>query len=453
MKTEASPLHQVKDEKRITQRQYLAYAVPVIVSSISTPILGAVDTAVAGRLPDPSFMGAVAIGSLIFTNLYWPMGFLRVGTIGFTAQAQGGGSQPEVTLSFLRPLALALLFGLLYLLCQYPIIKSALYVIGPSETVREHASTYFFIRIWGAPFALVNNVINGWLIGMGKIRHSFIVLTFMNVLNMGLAILFVIGLGFRIEGHAMATLCSEISAAALGVWMILRSKQLTISRETVSVILETKPLMKMLKMNQDLFLRTLCLLAVFTTITSKGATFGETALAANAILMQIHLIMAYLFSGFADASSIFAGQAVGKKDTSLFQRSYSMTALWGWITAVTLATAVFLLGKSVVTVFTSMLEVREMATQYLLWMMIYPLVSFWGLQLEGIFIGATDAASIRNAMLLSLIVFFIATECLIPRIGIHGIWMSYMLFNLSRSILLWRFVPKITAFNKLPKNK
>ncbi|MED1793377.1 MATE family efflux transporter [Brevibacillus nitrificans] len=428
----------------ITQRQFLAVAVPVLLAGISAPVIGAVDTAVVGTLPDPAFIGAVAVGSLIFNNLYWPLGFLRVGTIGFTAQAQGVNSQHEMTLAFLRPLAIALFFGGLFVIAQHPILHFALFLISPGEGVSKYASSYFSIRIWGAPFALMLSVINGWLMGMGKIRYAFLLLMFMNGLNIALSVFFVIGLGWNVAGTATAALFSELCTFTIGAVIVFRMRQLVLGRENMAAILETKPLLKMLKVNQDLFIRTICLLSVFTIMTAKGAALGELTLAANAILLQLHFIMAYLFSGFADASSIFVGRAVGKKDPALFRRAYSLTAWWGMGTAIALALGIGLAGNSLLAVFTSIGAVQEYATHFLLWMILYPIASFWGLQLEGIFIGSTEVRQIRNAMLASFLLYLGMLGVLTPLFGNHGVWAAYLLFNLSRSLFLWLYVPSLS---------
>ncbi len=435
---------ELKPSVSLTHRQYLLLAFPLLIANISTPILGAVDTAVVGRLPDPSFIGGVAVGTLIFNILYWVLGFLRVSTTGFTAQAKGAKSQKEMTMSFLRPIVIAIFIGCLFIACQYPIVKTAMLLVGPSEVVSEHATSYFSIRIWGAPFALINYVLIGWLMGMGKVKLSLIVQIFMNVLNIILDILFVLGLGLGVSGVAIATLISEISAVIIGFIIIFRAKQLSVTKNTFKEIFDTKPLIKMLKTNRDLFIRTLCLLTMFTIVTSKGSSLGETVLAANAILLQIHLLMAYFLSGFANASSILVGRAIGGRDVRQFMRAYYLSAVWGSVTAIFLAVLMFLVGDYVVSLFTTINEVREFTSYFLIWMVVYPIVHFWGLQLEGIFNGATEATSIRNSIFLAVLVFLISIHVLTPVYDNHGIWVSFIIFCLSRSLFLWMHVPKLT---------
>ncbi|GAE24664.1 multidrug extrusion protein [Halalkalibacter wakoensis JCM 9140] len=301
MKLATSSSLELKETKTFTHREYLTLAIPLIISGISTPILGAVDTAVIGQIPDAAALGGVAIGAVIFNTMYWLLGFLRVSTSGFTAQAEGANNQMEMLLSFLRPMMIAVLFGLLFIILQKPIIHVALQVFGGSEAVSSFAADYFSIRIWGAPFILLSYVMIGWLIGMGKVRLALATQITMNLLNIILDIVFVLGLGMGVTGVAYATVISEISAVLFGAWVIFQANRDKISQVNQQMLLESKPLLKMLRVNRDFFLRTVCLLVMTGVFTAKGASMGEVTLAANAILLQIHYIMAYLFGGFANA--------------------------------------------------------------------------------------------------------------------------------------------------------
>lgn len=423
----------------ITNGSFLALALPNMLASLSTPILGAVDTAVVGQMPNPSFIGAIAVGTLMFNNLYWPLGFLRVGTIGLTAQARGGQRKAETSMSFFRPAAIALLFGLLFIVCQQPIVRLAYWLAGTNEDVGRYAAAYFSIRIWGAPFALLNYVLLGWLLGMGKIRYSFTLLVLTNSLNIGLNLLFVIGFGAGVKGIAAATLLAEISAAAAGAIIVCRTKQLLLRKSSFPALLQPKPLMDMLLMNRDLFIRTLCLLTVFSLMTSTSSALGETALAANAILLQISYLMSYLLGGFADTSSLYVGQAVGAGNAALYRRAYTLTARWGLLFALLLSVLTLLAGPAAISLFTALEGVRLAAANDLPWLVVYPLASFWALVLEGVFIGSSNANNIRSAMLFSLPVFVVSVLGFAPLYGSDGIWLSFILFNVIRSLLKWHY--------------
>lgn len=432
-----------KEKAAFSNRQYVALAFPLIIAGITTPLIGAVDTAVVGRLPDPSSIGGVAIGAVIFNTMYWLLGFLRVSTSGFTAQAQGSNNTNETILTLQRPMIIAIIFGLLFIIFQKPILHIALNVIGGSEAVSSFASTYFSIRVWGAPFILISYVFIGWLIGMGKVRLSLATQLVMNMMNIALSIIFVLVLGLGVAGVAYATLISEISAVLFGGFIIARQNRIGFSNVNRRMILDPEPLMKMIKVNRDLFLRTVCLLIMTGIFTSKGASMGEVTLAANAILLQIHYIMAYLIGGFANASSILTGRSVGGKDSSLFRRAINLSGIWGLGTAVILASLIFFFGGNVVGLFTSITTVRDMAIDNLVWMVIFPFVGFWGLQLEGIFSGATDAKSIRDSIFLALLVFLLALWLFVPTLQNQGIWLAFVLFSLGRSFFLSLYLPKL----------
>jgi MATE family multidrug resistance protein len=435
---------ELKKSLILSQRQYLILAIPLIISGISTPILGAVDTAVVGRIPDPASIGGVAIGAVIFNTMYWLLGFLRVSTSGFTAQAEGANNQNEMLLSFFRPMIMAIIFGLFFIIFQHPILQVALALLGGSEAVSSFAATYFSIRIWGAPFILLSYVMIGWLIGMGKVRLALATQIMMNLLNIILDIVFVLGLGMGVSGVAYATLISEISAILFGAWLIFHTNRVKMSHLKLQMLIESEPLIKMLKVNRDLFLRTVCLLAMTGIFTAKGASMGELTLAANAILLQIHYIMAYLFGGFANASSIIVGRAIGARNQPLYTRAFFLSAQWGFVAAIVLSIFILFWGESIVALFTTITEVREVAIDLLIWMLIFPFVGFWGLQLDGIFSGATEAKSIRDSMILALIVFVLAIWLFVPIYHNHGIWLAFVLFSFARSIFLSLFVPKLT---------
>ncbi|MBM4765266.1 MATE family efflux transporter [Bacillus sp. B15-48] len=427
-----------------SHREYFLLAIPLIISGISTPILGAVDTAVVGRIPDPASIGGVAVGAVIFNTMYWLLGFLRVSTSGFTAQAEGANNQNEIILSFLRPMILAILFGLIFIILQGPILTIALSLIGGSEAVSSFASSYFSIRIWGAPFILLSYVIIGWLIGSGKVRLALATQIWMNVLNIILDFVFVLGLGMGVKGVAYATLIAEVSAVVLGAWLLYITNRETLANIKLSMVLEKEPILKMMKMNGYFFMRTVCLLIMTVIFTSIGASMGEVTLAANTILLQIHYIIAYLFGGFANASSILVGRAIGGANLFLYKRAFTLSAQWGFASAILLSLSVFIFGESIIALFTNMPEVKAVSEDFLVWMLIFPILGFWGLQLEGIFSGATEAKSIRNSIALALIVFLTVLWLFLPQYQNHGLWLAFVVFSLSRSFFLSLFVPKLT---------
>lgn len=427
-----------------SHRQYLVLSVPLIISGLSTPLLGAVDTAVVGQLPDPAYIGGVAIGTLIFNYLYWLLGFLRYSTSGFTAQAQGANNQTEVLMSLLRPMGLAFIFGALFIILQIPIKHIAIIFLEPSDAVEIQALQYFDIRIWGAPFTLLNYVILGWLIGMSKVRVSLFLQLFMNLVNILLDLVFVKVFLMGTAGVAAASLIAEFSALMIGLLILAKNTQIRGIRWNWSHFLHKASITKMLKMNGDLFMRTLFLLTVFGLFTAKGTSMGELVLAANAILMQIQFIMSYILGGFANASSILVGRAIGERNKRLYNHTIKLTAIWSGTVSLLLALVILVAGDGIITLFTTILEVQQVSSAYLWWLIIFPLVGFWGLQLNGIFTGAIAAKQIRNSMILSFSIFLLAAWLFVPLWENHGLWLAFILFTSARSIFLGRYLPELS---------
>lgn len=440
-------------EQPYSHRQYLALSVPLIISGLSTPLLGAVDTAVMGQLPNPAYIGGVAIGSLIFNYLYWLLGFLRFSTSGFTAQAQGANNQTEVIMSLLRPMGLAVIFGALFIVLQIPIKQIAFIFLEPSTAVENHAIQYFDVRIWGAPLTLLNYVILGWLIGMSKVRLSLFIQLFMNLMNILLDLIFVKIFLMGTVGVAAASLIAECSALVIGLTFLAWNKQIKGFPWNWSLFLHKASITKMLKINGDHFIRTLFLLTVFGLFTAKGTSMGEEILAANAILMQIQFIMAYILGGFANASSILVGRAIGERNNKLFNHTIKLTAIWSGSVSLLLALVLYVAGDEMITWFTAILEVQQASSEYLPWLIIFPLVGFWGLQLNGIFTGATAAKQIRNSMILSFIIFQLAVWLFVPLWKNHGLWFAFILFTFARSFFLGRYLPELSRTLQLKKER
>ncbi|WKA54390.1 MATE family efflux transporter [Planococcus shixiaomingii] len=427
----------------MNHRAYLALAIPLTISTITTPLLGAVDTAVVGRLPNPALIGGVAVGTIIFNTMYWLFGFLRVSTSGFAAQASGANDARESVLALARPFFIAMLVSLGFLLLQKPIEQGALALINPAADVGKFASQYFSIRIWGVPFTLLNYVILGWLLGTGRIKVVVIIQILMNILNMILALLFVNGFEWGISGVAAATLIAEFFAFALGLFILSTESSLRKSFPPLKEIIEPGSFKKMMLVNQDLFIRTMCLLAVFNLFTMKSASFGTEMLAANAVLFQIHYLMAYAYDGFSNASSIFAGKAMGANDRKLYTKTLSMSSQWAIFSSLFLAAGYYMFSERIISIFTTIPSVIALAETYDQWLILFPFAASFGLILYGLFTGATETAPIRNSMVFALLVYLLALYSLVPLFGNHGLWMSFIVFSIGRSLFLALYVPKL----------
>lgn len=427
----------------MNHRSYLALAIPLTISTITTPLLGVVDMAVVGQLPDPAYIGGVAIGTIIFNTMYWLFGFLRVSTSSFASQAQGANDKRQQVLALIRPLCIAFLIGMAFLLLQRPILHLASAFINPAADVHKLASDYFLIRIWGAPFALMNYVIIGWLVGQARVKISLFLQLLMNLINIILAIMFVKWFSWDVSGVAAATLIAEIAAFFLSLLIIIKMLPQSFSFPAIKEILDQVPFKKMMAMNRDLMIRTFCLLAVFNVFTAKGASFGTEVLAANAVLIQVHYMMAYAFDGFANASSVYVGKAVGSNDERLYKRTLSISCQWALFSSLFITGVYYVCKSYIIPLFTQIPSVIELASAYERWIMLYPISAGLGLILYGVFTGATEAKPIRNSMIYALILFLVILYVFVPMLQNHGLWLAFILFSLGRSVFLALCIPKL----------
>ena len=421
----------------MTHKTYLALALPFVLSTVTQPLLGAVDTAVVGRLSNASYIGGVAIGTVIFNTLYWVFGFLRVSTSGFAAQAMGTGLAREKSLAWLRPLIIALAMGTLFVLCQSLILDGAIYLYHPEADVASHARTYFRILIWGAPLVLVTYVNLGWLMGQKRVRETLFLQVSTNVMNIVLDLAFVCIFKMGVAGVAWATLISQGYGFLLGAGLVAGR----LGREGifghVQGVLAASAMKKILGVNRDLVIRTLCLLTMTNLFVAKGSELGQNVLAANAILFQVQYIVAYFFDGLANASSVFAGDCLGRKDFAGFRRTRQITDCY--LAGLSLVAAVILLvfQGPIIRCFTRLPEVVSLCHTYMGWLVFFPFAVGPGLVYFGFYTGATYTAPVRNSMLMALAVFTAAYYTLVPLYGNHGLWLAFVLFSLCRSMMLF----------------
>ncbi len=420
-------------------RRVWRLAGPVILSNITTPLLGAVDTGVVGHLPDPALIGGVALGSLIFNFVFWGFGFLRMGTTGLTAQALGAGDPLELRATFLRSLALAGGIGLLLVILQSPIHFIALRFVHSSEAVKGYAGTYFDVRIWSAPAAFANYTILGWLLGTGRTGMALFLQICLNGINIVLAILFVLGLGWGIPGVAGATLTSEVLTACGGLVLVFR----LLPRVTVPHLFDRHRLLRVLHLNANIMIRTLCLEAAFVGFTFVAASQGDILFAANAILMNLLTMSAYGLDGFAMAAEIMVGRAVGARDRGAFRVAIRDSTIWAGGLAIIGTLVLFTAGPFLISLFTVHQDVQQAAVRYLPWLAISPLFGVWCFQLDGIYVGATRTTEMRNGMIIALAGFLLALWLIQPRFGNDGLWLTLMLFYVLRMTTLGVWLPRI----------
>lgn len=437
----------------MSHKSYLALAVPLTLSTVTTPLLGAVDTAVVGQIDNPAYIGGVAIGTVIFNTMYWLFGFLRISTSGFAAQAHGANDELQERLSLIRPFLIALLVGSIFLLLQNPIEYAAMALLNPASNVEALASEYYQIRIWGVPVTLINYVILGWLMGLARIKVVVMIQVTMNLINIVLDIVFVNVFSWGVSGVATATLIAEVAALIIGLYVIVRGTTVTFKLLPVKQILDASALKKMLSVNQDLFIRTVCLLLVFNIFTYKSASFGTETLAANAVLLQIHYLMAYFFDGFSNASSILSGKALGSKDYSLYKKTVTISVQWAIVTSILLTILYWAFSQEIIGLFTNIQEVVDIAVVYSNWLLLFPISTSIGIIFYGIFTGASETAPIRKSMIFSLLSFFLIFVLVVPFFNNHGLWIAFISFSAGRSLFLSFYIPKLNIyFSSLSKN-
>ncbi len=428
-------------------KRVLQLAWPIILSNLSIPLVGVVDTAVVGQLSHPRYIAAVAIGAIIFSSVFWAFGFLRMGTTGFISQAHGQGNQQQISTTFLRAVMIALLLGFAIILLQQPIAKFAFYLMGASVEVTTVAEDYFTIRIWSAPATFINYCILGALIGLQRMRLALLTQLVLNGTNIGLDIYFVKSLGMDADGVALSSAISDYVAACFGLWILREHiKPFFITpAETFRQIILGKDLKAMFAVNGNLFIRTLFLTSAFFFFTSQSTQFGMVVLAANAILINMLQMLAYGLDGFAHAAEALVGGAYGKRDKKAFSSAVKSSMLWAGISALLIAGFYALFGHFIIGLMTSIQPVIQTAENYLPWLIAAPLLAVWSYQFDGIFIGTTQTATMRNTVAVALIIYIVVALLTIPIWGNHALWASLMLFLLLRGISLALYYPRLVS--------
>jgi len=420
---------------RITHRRVLAIAAPIVLANATVPILGAVDTGVVGQLGQAAPIGAVGIGAIIVTALYWLFGFLRMGTVGLTSQARGAGDEGEVIALLIRALLIGGGGGLALIVLQSPLIWASFQVSPASAQVEGLADGYMRIRLWSAPAAIAMYGITGWLIAQERTSAVMVLQLWMNGLNIALDLWFVMGLGWGVNGVAFATFLAEWSGLALALWFC-RGVFIGPRWRDWARVFDAPKLRNMAIVNTDLLIRSLMIEAIFVSFLFLGAGFGDATLAANQVLMQFLFITGYAMDGFAAAAEALVGQALGARQRAALRRGAWMTSFWGLVTVVVLALVFALLGGSLIDVMTTSDEVREVARVYLPYMVVAPVLGWAAWMLDGIFVGATRSGDMRNMMVVSFGIYAAAVWLLMPGYGNHGLWAALLISFVARGVSL-----------------
>ena len=420
---------------RPTHHKVWALAAPMILSNISVPMVALVDSAVIGHLPHAHQLGAVAVGASLYTFLAFLMGFLRMGSTGFAAQAAGRADGAALRQVLAQGLLLALLFAVFLGALAIPFSHLALGLMQPSAALQDSTLAFFHTRLLGLPAALASFALVGWFLGTQNARAPLAILLTTNLLNIVLNLWFVLGLDWGVLGSARASVIAEWSAALLGLALTRPALRAYPGQVAWALLKRWQSWRPLLSVNRDIFIRSLALQAVFFLITVQGARLGEATVAANALLLNGLLLTAYALDGLAHAVEALCGHAIGAGDRAALRRS--MTVACGWSLIVSLGFAgVFLLGGHwFIQLQTDIPSVRETAFAYLPYLAVLPLVAVWSYLLDGLFIGATRAREMRNGMLLSVAIaapFAYAASGL----GNHGLWLGFLLFMALRAVTL-----------------
>jgi len=417
-----------------TTRDMWRIAAPMILSNISVPLLGMVDTGVTGHLDSPAYLGAVAIGGTIFTFLYLGMNFLRMGTTGIAAQHYGAEDYDALRVSLGQALIVSLGIALLILLLQAPVGTLSLTLLGGDAETQAHAATYFFIRVWSAPGTLANYALIGWFLGLQNARVPLYIFLAINLTNIALDLLFVIVLGMDVDGVALASVIAEYTGLVLGITFALRELRRHPGRWVRERLTKLSAYMAFFAVNANLFVRTMALMFTLAFVTAQGARLGPAILAANAVLMNFQNLTALALDGIAHAAEAMVGRAVGKKDDRALRGTVALTLRWSLYFAAAFTAFYVVTGPLIVRTLTDLPDVRATAMVYLPWLVVSPLISVWCFLYDGVYVGMTRAREMRNIMVFSTFGVFLPTWFVTQGFGNHGLWFALMAFLASRGV-------------------
>jgi MATE family multidrug resistance protein len=423
-------MHALNPASKVTSGQVFAIAGPAMVANLTTPLIGIVSTTAIGRLDNAALLGGVAMASVLFDCMFWLFGFLRMSTVAFTAQSLGAGETQEIRAILVRGFIVAAVIGAALIALQLPLAAVLLGMIGGSEGVTGAAKTYFLIRIWSAPLVLANYVVLGWLIGQAHARPALATQVTINVVNAAATVLLVLVLNAGIAGAAIAAVIAEAAGLLLGVLIASRLARgkLAIDRAT---LFEHAKLMRMLAVNRDILIRTAALITAFLFFTAQGARAGDVTLAANAVLNNFLLVSAFFLDGLANAAEQLCGRAYGARDRYAFAGAVRLVVVWGFGFALVVTAVFALFGPVLIDVMTASPEVRRIARDYLLFVILSPTLAVFAFAYDGVYIGATWARDMRNLMVASLLIFLAAWFAL-RSFGNAGLWGAFLVHYAAR---------------------
>ena len=424
-------------------KKVLQLAVPNIISNLSVPLLGAVDTALVGHLDEVYYLGAIALGGMIFNFIFWGFGFLRMGTTGITAQAFGEENKTESVMTLVRALCVAGLFSFLILLLHVWIADLSFWLVEASPEVERYTRIYFNIRIFTAPATLGLYAINGWFLGMQNARYPMIVTVVLNALNIVLDVFFVYSLNMHVDGVAWGTLIARYVGLVLAVVLLAVKYRDWLKAYIHDKLLELEPIKKFFSVNRDIFIRTLCLIFTFSFFTAKSAEFGNVILAANTILLQLWMMVSYGIDGFAFAAESLIGRYKGSGEKDKLKSAVLFCFVWGIGIGFAASLIYALFDTSILNIFTDQQEVINTALIFWAWTIAGPAVSSFCYIWDGIFIGATATVPMRNSMIIATLIVFLPVYGIgVSYLGNHAIWLALTLFMIARGVTLSFYAPR-----------
>ncbi len=425
-------------------RGIIRLAIPNIISNVTIPLLGLVDLALMGHLGSEIYIGAVSLGTVIFNFIYWGFSFLRMSTSGFVAQAYGRKNQKECFHLLSRAFIVSSAISVLLILFQIPIEFLSFKLINGSQEVETLAAEYFRIRVWAAPATLGLYVLNGWFLGMQNAKYPMIISVLANVFNIGLSMFFVLVFDMKTVGVALGTVLAQYLGIAVGIFLLLKKYKGLFRHFSFKAIIQINELKSFFRVNRDIFIRTFCVIAVFTFFTSKSASINDHILAVNSILIQFLLLFSFFIDGFAFAGEALAGRYMGEKNKAKFYQLTRLLFVWGAVLAGCFGILYLLASKQILSILTSQSELIESAMEFKWWMILTPIFTFTSFIWDGIYIGATASKEMRNTMIAATFFVFVPAYFLFQNtLGNHALWLSMMLFMLGRGVFQTMLYPKV----------
>jgi len=426
----------------VTNRRVLRIAVPIVLANISVPLLGAVDTGVVGQMGAAAPIGAVGLGAVILASIYWIFGFLRMGTTGLVAQASGAGDLAESGAVLTRGVMVGLAAGVVMVMAQVLIMAAAFRIAPASDAVEALARDYLAIRIWGAPATIALYAVNGWLIGTERTRSVLVLQLWMNGLNIALDLWFVLGLGWGVQGVAIATLIAEATSLVLGLYLCRAAFSGAQWRDWARVFDRVR-LQRMWAVNSDIMVRTIALQGAITGFMFMSAGFGDVELAANQVLWQFLMVTAFALDGFAFAAEALVGNAVGARSVVAMRQAALRASAWAFGAALVLALGFGVLGPFAIDLMAKDASVQATARIFLPYVVALCVLGVGAYMLDGIFIGATGTREMRNSVVLAVAIYAVIIWWAVPVWGNHALWVALMVLNILRGVFLAALYPRL----------